>query len=152
MILTQADNGPLPALQLLQTLVARNPDQHRNVYLISDFRQNDWENPAEIKEALANLSSQSEEIHLVDCVENGNTNLAITELLPADDTRAAGVPLFMHLRVLFSMPKERFRLPNQPRYLDKLKNCRSSFLTTSSPVSPQRNVSRCSFRKPANMW
>lgn len=99
MILTQADNGPLPALQLLQTLIARNPDQHRNVYLISDFRQNDWENPAEIKEALANLSSQSEEIHLVDCVENGNTNLAITELLPADDTRAAGVPLFMHLRV-----------------------------------------------------
>lgn len=99
MILTQSDIGPLSALKILQQLVTRNPEQHRNVYMISDFRQNDWENPAEIKEALASLSAECEEIHLVDCVESGNSNLAITELVPADDTRAAGVPLFMHLRV-----------------------------------------------------
>lgn len=98
-VITQTDAGPLDALQLLQQLLAKNPDQHRNVYVVSDFRSRDWENPAEIKETMASLSAESEEIHLVDCVESGNTNLAITELVPADDTRAAGVPLFMHLRV-----------------------------------------------------
>ncbi|MAT12427.1 MAG: hypothetical protein CMM02_15645 [Rhodopirellula sp.] len=98
-VMTQTDAGPLKALQLLQTLVAKSSNQHRNIYLVSDFRVQDWENPAEVKETLAGLSAESEEIHLVDCVESGNTNLAITELVPADDTRAAGVPLFMHLRV-----------------------------------------------------
>ena len=98
-IMTQTDAGPLEALQLLQKLVGKNPDQHRNIYLVSDFRIQDWENPTEIKETLAGLSADSEEIHLVDCVEPGNNNLAITELVPADDTRAAGVPLFMDLRV-----------------------------------------------------
>ena len=97
--MTQTDAGPLEALQLLQKLVGKNPDQHRNIYLVSDFRIQDWENPTEIKETLAGLSADSEEIHLVDCVEPGNNNLAITELVPADDTRAAGVPLFMDLRV-----------------------------------------------------
>ena len=99
LVMTQTDAGPLKALKLLQTLVAKSSNQHRNIYLVSDFRVQDWENPTEVKETLAGLSGESEEIHLVDCVEPGNTNLAITELVPADDTRAAGVPLFMHLRV-----------------------------------------------------
>ena len=43
------------------------------------------------------------------------------------------------MRSIF-MPKERFRLPNQPRYLDKLKNCLSSFLTTSAGVTATKRV------------
>ncbi|MEC7566383.1 MAG: BatA domain-containing protein [Planctomycetota bacterium] len=96
---TQLSTGPLPALEMLGNLLPLNRDQHRMVYVVSDFRKNEWENTPQIKESLSQIQTDCEEIHFVDCVKSTVNNLAITGLQPADDTRAAGVPLFMHLHV-----------------------------------------------------
>jgi hypothetical protein len=90
---------PLPALQLLQQLISRGDKESRVVYVISDFRQADWETPSQLRESLQQIENNSDEIHLVRCASQPHANLAITHLAPADDTRAAGVPLFVNVRI-----------------------------------------------------
>jgi hypothetical protein len=96
---TQLATSPISALEMLHHLLPLNSDQHRNVYVISDFRKNEWGDTPQIQEALSIISGESEEIHFVDCFKTAENNLAIIGLSPADDTRVAGVPLFMHLQV-----------------------------------------------------
>lgn len=90
---------PLPALNLVKQLVADDRRENRIVYVISDFRESDWESPSQIKEALENLAERCEDIHLVRCSEQPHHNLGITQLTAADGTRAAGVPLFINVQV-----------------------------------------------------
>ena len=39
---TQLATSPISALEMLHHLLPLNSDQHRNVYVISDFRKNEW--------------------------------------------------------------------------------------------------------------
>ena len=90
---------PLPALELVRQLVSRGEKEQRIVYVISDFRQPDWETPSQLRTSLQSIENNSDEIHLVRCAAQPHANLAITHLAPADDTRAAGVPLFINIRI-----------------------------------------------------
>lgn len=91
--------GPASALEVVRQLMERNPDEQRIVYLVSDFRAATWNTPAELKASLQALKDDDVDLQLVSCVETEQSNLAITELAPANETRAAGVPLFMNVTV-----------------------------------------------------
>lgn len=91
--------GPSPALQLVRQLLANAGDETRKVYVVSDFRTNEWGNPAEPKKQLQALDEAKAEVFLVTCVDQDQPNLAIADLAPANETRAAGVPLFVNVAV-----------------------------------------------------
>jgi uncharacterized membrane protein len=96
---TQLPVGPEAALQVLRRLVSQNSNENRILYLVSDFRSKDWSNPRETRELLGELEQEDVQIRLVNCVRAGHANLAITDLQPADETRASGVPLFVNVFV-----------------------------------------------------
>jgi hypothetical protein len=96
---TQLATGPLPALAVLEQLFDQAADEHRVVYLVSDFRTVQWDNPAEIRDRLKRIEQSPAEIHLVGCVKETRPNLGLVELQPAQETRAAGVPLFVTVAV-----------------------------------------------------
>ncbi len=96
---SQLASGPLPALSVLEQLFDAAADEHRVVYILSDFRTVQWENPAEIRERLKRIEQSPAEIHLVGCVKETRQNLGLVDIQPAQETRAAGVPLFINVAV-----------------------------------------------------
>ena len=99
MQVSQLTAGPEAALELVQQLVADNHDEKCVVYVLSDFRENEWESPKQIRQVLRELQDAEAEIQLVRCSENRHQNLGISYLNPADETRAAGVPLFVNIGI-----------------------------------------------------
>ncbi len=91
--------GPRDALGMLRELLAQAKDETAIVYVLSDFRLKDWGTPAELRTALEEIKKTKADIHLVNCARSREPNLGIVEILPADDTRAAGVPLFVNVKV-----------------------------------------------------
>jgi uncharacterized membrane protein len=96
---TQLSVGPAGALAVLKPLLAQSKDETSIVYLLSDFRKRDWETPAELRESLQELQRAQADVHLVNCARTSDPNLGIVAVEPADETRAAGVPLFVNVRV-----------------------------------------------------
>jgi hypothetical protein len=96
---TQLAVGPHDALAVLRQILNRSSDETSIVYLLSDFRQKDWASPAELREALGQLRRSQAEVHLVNCSRSTESNLGIVAIEPADETRAAGVPLFVNIKV-----------------------------------------------------
>jgi hypothetical protein len=96
---TQMAPGPIPALQSVASLLGQSDGEHRVVYLISDFRTRQWDDPAELRKELSQLDAAGAEVHLINCVDRARPNLAIVSLTPADGIRAAGVPWFMEVAV-----------------------------------------------------
>jgi hypothetical protein len=99
MTATQLASGPMPALQSVASLLGQSDGEHRVVYLISDFRARQWDDPAELRKELSQLDESGAEVHLVHCVDKTRPNLAIVSLAPADGIRAAGVSWFMEVAV-----------------------------------------------------
>jgi hypothetical protein len=96
---TQLAPGPAPALRAIDQLLGGDDGDHRILYVISDFRARQWNDPADLRAELQQLNLSGTEIHLVNCVDRVRPNLAIASLGPADGIRAAGVPWFMDVAV-----------------------------------------------------
>lgn len=96
---SQSAAGPRAALEAIRQLVGDASDERRIVYLVSDFRMRQWENPSDLRNRLLELNEAGAEIHLVNCVEAARPNLTLSSLAPGAGTRAAGVPLFMEVTV-----------------------------------------------------
>ena len=96
---TEFSVGPLPALEVLHQLIDQSGDENRIIYLVSDFRMRDWDNPAEIRERLRKIEAAPARIQLVGCARTARPNLAVVGLEPANETQAAGVPLFVNVTV-----------------------------------------------------
>jgi len=96
---TQLALGPLEGLGMLRQLLAQAKDETSIVYVLSDFRTKDWGSPTEIRDVLGQLRRSQAEIHLVNCSRSSEPNLGIVSIEPADETRAAGVPLFVNIEV-----------------------------------------------------
>ncbi len=99
MEVSQTAAGPARALQAVGQLLGTGEEENRLVYLVSDFRAREWDEPVELREDLARLADAGALLHLVPCVDDVRANLAIRRLAPADGLRAAGVPFFMELTV-----------------------------------------------------
>jgi len=96
---TQDAAGALPSLRAIAQLLGDGDGQRRVLYLVSDFRTRQWNEPTDLREELLQLNNTGMEIHLIDCVDRGRPNLAITSLAPAEGIRAAGVSWFMDVGV-----------------------------------------------------
>ena len=96
---SETDAGPEDALDAVGRLPAKGEDEDRIVYLVSDFRANQWQEPVALRKALERLNGKGMQVHLVNCVDNVHQNLAITGLRPGVGTRAAGVPLLVEVSV-----------------------------------------------------
>ncbi len=92
---TAAD--PLDALAAVEHLPAKPDDEDRVVYVVSDFRAKQWQEPVALGKMLARLDDAGTQLHLVNCVAQMHQNLAVVDLQPAAGTRAAGVPLLVEV-------------------------------------------------------
>jgi hypothetical protein len=88
-----------PALNVAEQLVENTQDQRCLLHIVSDFRRTDWDQAASVRETLARLEKTDTEIHLLQCVDQASSNLAVTTLRPDVGTQAAGVPLMMTVQV-----------------------------------------------------
>jgi hypothetical protein len=96
---SQTAAGPLPALEALGPVLGDASAEHRVIYLVSDFRARDWADPRDLRTHLAQFHRSGAALCLVQCVDQAHPNLAIADLAPGDDIRAAGVPLSMEVTV-----------------------------------------------------
>ena len=89
---SQTSAGPGRAIEAIGQLLGEGNGRRRIVYIISDFRAKEWDDPTELKGQLPELCNSGVELHLVGCVETMRPNLVITSLAPQPGIRAAGVP------------------------------------------------------------
>jgi hypothetical protein len=96
---TGLELSPLASLQMVRPLLESSRGEQANIYIVSDFRKNQWERPEDIRAAMQPLSAAGADIQLIDCVRTEHENLAITSLQPEQEVWAAGVPLFIEVQV-----------------------------------------------------
>ena len=96
---SQTAAGPAEAVGAIRQLLGESDDENRTVYLVSDFRARQWDNPGDLRSQLAELGTAGAALHLINCVDTARPNLALSRLIPVSGTRAAGVPLFMEVTV-----------------------------------------------------
>jgi hypothetical protein len=91
--------GPAEALAAVDHLPPQGDDEDRVIYLVSDFRANEWREPVELRKSLERLGSAGAQIHLISCVDGVHENLALAALRAVPGTRAAGVPMLVEVSV-----------------------------------------------------
>ncbi|MBN1393630.1 MAG: BatA domain-containing protein [Pirellulales bacterium] len=96
---SQTAAEPGPALRAVDELFGDAAEEQRIVYVISDFRARQWNDPAESREQLQRLGEGGVDLRLINCVDRARPNLSIESLSPAEGILAAGVPWFMDLTV-----------------------------------------------------
>ena len=75
---SQTNAGPAEALRTVNQLLGEPEDERRILYIISDFRAKQWNDPADVKKILQEWqAAETEKIHLVNCVDQVRPNLAI---------------------------------------------------------------------------
>ena len=99
MHVTETAATPLPALDAVEQLMGDEQGDHREIYLVSDFRARQWDKPDELKKRFAALNDRHADLHFVDCVESARPNLAVTALEPEEGIRAAGTRWRMEVAV-----------------------------------------------------
>ena len=112
---TELAHDGTAALQIVKQLLADAENENNILYLLSDFREKDWSNPAESRQLLKEVSEAGCELHLIDCAARPQSNLTIAEVLPTEDTRAAGVPLFVDIRIQNNGNQTERKVPVQLR-------------------------------------
>ncbi|HWB08991.1 MAG TPA: BatA domain-containing protein [Pirellulales bacterium] len=96
---SQRSVGPDAALRAADGWIDKEKDEDRVLYLVSDFRANDWQESDQLAKTLARLDSTGVQLKLINCVDAAHANLAITSLEPVRGTRAAGTPFYMAVTV-----------------------------------------------------
>ena len=86
-------------LQTISQLIKQREDENAIVYVLSDFREKDWGNSAEIEPIMSEIHATGAAIELINCATTQRPNLAITRLLPVGNVRVAGTPLMMEVTV-----------------------------------------------------
>lgn len=91
--------SPMPALQLINPLIAENSGGSNEVYLFSDFRRNEFAQPDEVRNQLLPLEQNDAKVHLIDCAGLPGKNLSLVSLEPEQEVWATGVPLMVRFQV-----------------------------------------------------
>ncbi len=93
----ESNAGPFDAIQAALGLPEPTADETRIVYLISDFRKQQWQDNAETSTLVSQLREQATQLQVIQCVDQSRPNLAIRTLEPESGIRAAGVETWMKL-------------------------------------------------------
>ncbi len=96
---TELAVGPRSGSAGRTRLMQQNGEENRIVYLVSDFRAKEWDNPSELRQLLSDLEKEDAEIHLVNCSRTQRPTWPSPTCKPTEETRASGVPLFMNVAV-----------------------------------------------------
>lgn len=96
---SETDAGPIDALQAALKLPEPQADESTIAYVISDFRQPQWQEQAQLTQAAGRLSDRVSQLRLVQCVDEFRDNLAVTRLQPESGARAAGVETWFEAAV-----------------------------------------------------
>ena len=96
---SQTAAGPAAALESLGPLLGDAQGNSRIVYVVSDFRAKEWDQPTDLAASLKRLTDRGDKLEFVNCVDLARPNLTIAALAPQRGTRAAGVPLTMSVTV-----------------------------------------------------
>jgi len=96
---SETDISAAAGLESLEKLLADNHDENRIVYVMSDFRARDWDDPRAAKGVLDRFAQDGAKLHLVRTIDVARPNLAVTGLTPLAGIRAASVPLAMEVTV-----------------------------------------------------
>jgi hypothetical protein len=91
--------GPAGVLEAIVQLLSDSDGDRSIVYLVSDFRARQWDEAADLRRQLAELTKRDAKLHLINCVEAERANLAVAGLSVGTATRAAGVPAMMEVTV-----------------------------------------------------
>lgn len=108
---TGLSTGPRPALELTRQLIAGRPDEQAIVYILSDFRQRDWNPDVAPRAALDILRQSGAGLQLVQCATAAGSNLAITRLETDGAVQVAGIPLQMTVEIRNPGPDTRRNVP-----------------------------------------
>jgi len=113
--------GPLGAIEVVRDLIEPSQEDRSHLYLVSDFRQKDWDSPSQVRSALNEIHNTGATVHLISCVDTVQTNLGIVGIAPAEATQAAGVPLYVNVDVknFSDEPKRQVQLKVQSIYYDQ---------------------------------
>jgi hypothetical protein len=96
---SQTAAAPLETIDAVPQLLGDGGDEQRVVYLVTDFRSRQWNESAELRQRFLHLNDAGVAVQLVACARDQHPNLAITGLVPVDEIRAAGVPLFIEVSI-----------------------------------------------------
>ncbi|MCA9213426.1 MAG: BatA domain-containing protein [Planctomycetales bacterium] len=91
--------GPDAALDLAERLMRQATDEKRIVHLVSDFRDETWDQPVELAATLERLSTNQVDLRFVRCAKQQQDNIALVDLRPASGTQSAGVPMLVDVKV-----------------------------------------------------
>ncbi|MEO8268622.1 MAG: BatA domain-containing protein, partial [Aureliella sp.] len=91
--------SPEDALELITPLIVDNAVEQAQVYVLSDFRRNEFGEPEVLRNKLRALVDDSAELHLIDCSEESAANLSLVSVEPEQEVWAAGVPLLVRFQV-----------------------------------------------------
>ena len=118
---SQRNTGPGPALTVLMDLMEETTDDNRVLYVISDFRNTQWNHPEELVDALDVLSKSGAELCFVHCVQKGRPNLGIADIVVSEGTIAAGIPITVDVHVTNHGDSEVTNIPLrvQSKYFDR---------------------------------
>ncbi|HEX4148854.1 MAG TPA: BatA domain-containing protein, partial [Pirellulales bacterium] len=89
--------GPRPGLEAVEKLLDAASGDNVVLYLVSDFRTRDWDEPEDLLRILGRFNQRSIRLQLVACASTRHPNLAIAALAPDFGTRAAAVPVPMEI-------------------------------------------------------
>jgi hypothetical protein len=87
------------AVAVLGPVMQQNPNEKAILYLLSDFRQKDWQSSTGLVQQLQGLPKNDLEIQLVDCAPVRHENLTLVSLTPQQEVLVAGVPALLNVVV-----------------------------------------------------
>ena len=99
LIVTSLADGPEPAVEFALDLIQQRSSEQAIVYVLSDFRSQDWEKSNSLKQAFQQLDASGAATEFIRLADTENANLAITALESSGSVRVAGIPLMMSLQV-----------------------------------------------------
>jgi hypothetical protein len=87
------------ALESVSQLIRERSGENAIVYVLSDFRQRDWDNVDDVADQFQQIHSAGAGIELINCSPSQRPNLAITQLEAIGNVRVAEAPVMMKVTV-----------------------------------------------------
>lgn len=96
---TSLECGFGEALELIFPLLQQSVAEKPIVYLLSDFRNKDWNNAQALRQQIQSIRRDEVDLQLVDCISDRHENLTLESISPKQEVLAAGVPAMMNITV-----------------------------------------------------
>lgn len=91
------------AIDQVATLAAARDNENPVVYVLSDFRQTDWDSQSQRTESVAKafekIAAKGGAVELINCTKVDSHNLYVSDVRPRGNVRVAATPLMMEMTI-----------------------------------------------------